>query len=182
MRLIHTLPLAAGLALAACGGSDTVDDPANNPEDVADAMASLPNPEPGEYQMTGELVEFEVPGMSAEETQMIEGMMSAVFSEPQTQCLTAEQAAEGYQRFISEMGQSDDDCEMESFETSGNGFTARMACADDTGNSGTMTYAGEVTGDSMDMTMTVDGSDPTMGDMHMVVRMNSQRVGECTAG
>ena len=42
--------------------------------------------------------------------------------------------------------------------------------------------AGEVTGDSMDMTMTVDGNDPDMGTMHMVVSMNSQRVGDCTAG
>ncbi len=182
MRLIHTLPLAAAIALAACGGGDTVDDPANNPDAVADAMASLPNPEPGEYRITGELVEFEVPGMSDEETQMVQGMMAAVFAEPQTQCLTAEQAEEGYQGFINGMGQNDDDCQMESFETTDSGFTARMACADDTGNSGTMSYEGEVTGDSMDMTMTVDGNDPNMGTMHMVVSMNSQRVGDCTAG
>lgn len=182
MRLLYTLPLVAGLALAACGGSDTVEDPANNPEDVAAALASLPNPEPGEYRITGELVEFTVPGMSEEETQMVQGMMAAVFAEPQIQCLTEEQAAEGYQRFISDMGQDNDACEMASFESTDNSFTARMNCADETGNSGTMTYEGEVTGNSMGMTMTVDGSDPNMGTMHMVVRMNSERTGECTAG
>lgn len=182
MRLIHTLPLLAGVALAACGGGDTVDDPANNPEAVADAMSGLPNPEAGEYSITGELVEFEVPGMAQDEVDMARSFMSAIFAEPQTQCITAEQAEEGYRGFISEMGQDNDSCEMDSFETGSNTFSARMNCGDEQGNTGTMTYEGEVSGSSMDMTMTVDGNDPAMGDMRFVVRMQAERTGECTAG
>lgn len=182
MRSIHTLPVAAAIALAACGGGDTVEDPANNPDAVARAMADLPNPEPGEYRTTGELVKLEVPGLSEQEMQMMQGMMGAVFAEPQTQCLTPEQAEEGYKAFIDGMSQSNDDCTMESFETTSSGFAARMVCADGSGNSGTMTYEGEVTGDSLDVTMTVDGTEPSLGTMHMVVRMNSQRVGDCAAG
>lgn len=181
MRFILALPLAAGLALAACGDSGTVEDPANNPDDVAEAMAGLPKPEAGEYQITGELVEFSVPGMSQEETDMARSFMSAMFAEPQSQCITEEQAEEGYESVVSEMGQNNDACEMSTFNATSDGFNATMSCDDGEGNVGTMTYEGRVTSTSMDATMTVDGTDPTMGDMRMVVRMASERVGECAA-
>jgi len=179
MRFVLAMPLVAGLSLAACGDSGTVEDPANNPEGVSEAMANLPKPEAGEYRITGELVEFEVPGMSDEETQMARGFMSAIFSQPQTQCVTAEQAAEGYESVIGNMGQDDESCEMSTFNTTASGFTAVMNCDDGQGNVGTMTYEGEVTSTSMDATMTVDGNDPDMGSMRFVVNMASERVGEC---
>ncbi|MCB2088377.1 MAG: DUF3617 family protein [Sphingomonadaceae bacterium] len=181
MRLVLALPLALGLSLAACGDSATqVVDP-NDPAAVADAMASLPNPEPGQYRITGELTEFTAPGVPTEEMDEARGFMSALFAEPQLQCLTAEQAAEGYQNFVGGMGRDNDACQMQSFSTTASTFSAQMTCGGDSANSGTMSYEGEVTGTTMHMTMTVDGNDPGMGQMHMVVRMTSERVGDCPA-
>lgn len=181
MHLKYTCALAASLALVACGGSDTVEDPANNPEDVAEALGNLPSAEPGEYTTTGELVEFEVPGMSDDEVQMARGFMATLFSEPQTQCLTQEEADEGFENFISDMGQGNDACEMQTFESTGNSFNAEMTCDDGSGNVGEMSYAGEVSSTSMDMTMSVDGTDPDMGAMRFVVRMQSERTGDCAS-
>lgn len=181
MRLIYTLPLITGLALAACGDSGTVEDPANNPEGVANAMANLPKPEAGEYQTTGELVEFEVPGMAEDEIEMARTFMAAMFTEPQSQCITAEEAEEGYEGMIGDMGQDNEACEMTAFNATSDGFNATMNCDDGQGNVGSMTYEGQVTSTSMDATMTVDGNDPNMGSMRMVVRMQTERVGECAA-
>lgn len=181
MRFINTLPLLAGLALAACGDSGTVEDPANDPEGVAEAMANLPKPEAGEYRTTGELVEVSVPGMSEEKTAMMRELMTGMFAEPQSQCLTAEQAEDGYESMVGKLGQNNEGCEMATFNATSDGFSATMNCDDGEGNVGTMTYEGEVTSTSMDATMTIDGTDPNMGDLRMVVRLQSERVGECAA-
>ncbi len=178
MRISVLLAAGSAIMLAGCGDTTTVADP-NNPDEIAAANANLPNPEPGQYRTSGELVEFEAPGAPQDEMEMIRGMMSSMFATESTMCLTQEQSEEGYRRFAEGLSEGDSGCEMTSYETSSDSFTSVMTCDSGNGGASTMTVAGDVTGTSMDMTMTMEGNDPTMGEMRMVLRMQSERVGDC---
>ena len=64
MRLTHTLPLAAAILLAACGGdADTDGDGAVSGEEFAAEAAGAIKPQPGQYRTSYEMLEFDVPGM-----------------------------------------------------------------------------------------------------------------------
>ncbi len=181
MRFSTVLIASSALALAACGDStNTVDDP-TDPDQIAAAAAALPTPQPGEYRTSGELVSLEAPGSPEDEVAMAREFMSTIFAQENTQCMSEEDAEEGYRRFVDQMAQGDDSCEMTSYETTSNSFTAAMTCGGDAANAGSMTFAGDVTETSMDMTMTMEGQDPAMGDMKMVIRMQSERIGDCNA-
>lgn len=182
MRISTVLIATSALALAACGETAVSVDDTSDADQMADAAANLPNPEPGEYSTTGELVELTAPGAPEEELAMARQFMGAVFAQENRNCITQEEADEGYERFVQEMGANDDECEVSSYETTSDSFTAVMACGGDAANAGTMTFEGDVSGTSMDMTMTIEGQDPSMGgDMRMVIRMASERVGDCPA-
>jgi len=179
MRIATILIATSALALAACGESTmTVDDPTDS-EQIAAAAQQLPRPQPGEYRTTGELVTLEAPGAPQDEVDMARSFMSSIFARESSRCMTEEESEEGFQRFAEEVSQNDDSCEMTSYETTSDGFTAAMTCGGDRGAMGTTTLAGDVTETTMDMTMTMEGQDPSMGDMRMVIRMQSERVGDC---
>jgi len=181
MRFSTVLIATSALALAACGDStNTVDDP-SDPEQIAAAASQLPTPQPGEYRTTGELMTFEAPGKPQEEVDMAREFMSSIFAQENTQCMTQEDADQGYRRFVDQMAEGDDSCEMTSYETTSESFTAAMSCGGEESNGGTMTFAGDVTETSMDMTMTMEGEDPSMGETRMVIRLQSERVGDCAA-
>lgn len=180
MRFSMILVASSALALAACGDTTTVDDP-SDADQVAEASAQLPNPEPGEYRMVGELVEFEAPGAPEQDLEMARTFMAAIFANETTMCLTQEEADEGYRRFAEGMSEGDDGCEMTSYETTSSTFTSVMSCSDEAGGAGTTTVSGEVSGDSMDITMTMEGTDAQMGEMRMVLNMQGERIGDCSS-
>ena len=177
MRIAFAAASLAMLALAACG-DETVADP-TDPDSVAAASANLPDPEPGQYRSVGELVEFEVADAPAEQTEMLREMMGQMFSQPQEQCMTEAEAEEGYRGFIEQMNDNQS-CELQNYETTSSTFTARLACSQD-GAEHTVDVNGEVSGTSMDMTMAMQGNFPQMGETRMVLRMQSERIGDCPA-
>lgn len=176
----YTAILLAGtvLGLTACGQAEVADDAAQS-EPTEAAEESPPNPQPGAYSLSGELVEFEAPGAPPEEVEMARDFMSFMFEMPGTMCLTEEEAERGYRRFVEEMEEDDGSCKMTDYTTTSDSFSATVACNRENGESATMSYAGTVGDSSMNMTMTVDGTDPEIGKMRMVVRMNSERTGDC---
>lgn len=179
MRLIHTLPLIAGLALAACGDSGAVDDP-SDPSQIADATADLPKPQAGEYRMTGELVSLEIPGASDSEVAMLRGIMEAGATQESTFCMTQEEADEGYREFLENLSEGTDGCEFTEFSVNGNALAATMQCDDGQGNSGNMEYSGTISETSQDMTVTMDMANAAEGQsMRMVLRNQTERVGDC---
>ncbi|MDC0887249.1 DUF3617 domain-containing protein [Altererythrobacter sp.] len=173
--------MLAALGLAACSGeadSGTVD-----AAEVTATVGDLVKPQAGQYETSGELVKFEIPGMSDQEKQMMRGFMEQGFTQKVGFCLTAEEAEKGFEQAIREMRNDDSNaCEFTRFDVSGNTLASEMKCDDGSGNSGTISMDGNVTETSQDMTMTFDqtSADLPGGAMQMVVKMKSQRVGECS--
>ena len=57
-----------------------------------------------------------------------------------------------------------------------------MACDDGAGATGTMAFGGTISETSQDMTVTMDMQNPNAdGNMRMVMRTLSERVGDCAA-
>lgn len=167
-------------ALTACGGETVVEDP-GDPAQIAEAMAALPEPEPGEYSITGELVEIDIPGASEEEIGMMRGLFSAGLSTTQSFCMTPEMASKGHQEWITQSQNVPEGCEFSEYKTSGDGFDATMACSGNDGTSGTIKLTGAVTATSNDMRMEMDMANPMQqgGNMRMVVETKSKRTGDC---
>lgn len=181
MRLVHTIPLIAGIILAGCGDSGSVDDP-SDPAQIEAATQDLPQPQPGEYRTTSELVELDVPGATEEEVQMLRGIMEQGATQDRTFCMTQEEADEGYREFLANLQQSSDQCEFTDFSVSGDTLDATMACDDGSGSTGTMTFGGTISETSQDMTVTMDMNNAAAGEsMRMVLRNQSERIGECSA-
>ena len=180
MRFSLVLAATSALALAACSGETTVEDP-GDPEQVA-AADDLPTPQPGMYTDTAELVEVEMTGGTPEEQEM----MNAIFqpgSVQETQvCRTAEETSGGAQEFIETLNDLPEECEMQNFSVDGGNFEATMVCTGGAGESGNVEVAGTMTETSSDVTMTMNMESPEEGrTMRMVIRTQSQRTGDCEA-
>lgn len=173
-------PLA--LVLSACGGETVVEDP-SDPEQIAEAMGNLPEPQPGEYTMTGELVEFSIPGASEDEMAMMRGMFESGLTAGQTFCMTEEMAKEGYKEWLTQSQNVPEGCEFSDYKTSSDSFDATLACNNADGTSGTVKLTGTVSATSQDMRMEMDMTSPGEGPgaMRMVMETQTVRKGDCPA-
>ena len=180
MRSIIVVSAALGLTLSACSDSSAPE----TVEDMADAAASMEKPEPGQYETTTELIEFEVPGMGEQEAQMVRGMMEASMTQTTSYCLTPEEAEKGFEEAIREMqsGDTKEQCSFERFDVSGNTVDSQMKCDDGAGNVGNIAMTGTVSPTSSDMTMEFDqtSADSPGGAMKMKLNMKSKRTGDCS--
>ncbi len=180
LLLVAGAPLA--LALSACGGETVVDDP-SDPEQIAQAMGQLPEPQAGEYSMKGELVELAIPGASEEEMGMMRGMMEAGLKAGQTFCMTEEMAKNGYKEWLTQSQNVPEGCEFSEYKTTSESFDATLACNNPDGTNGTVKLTGTVTSTSQDMRMEMDMTSPDQGpgSMRMVMETQTTRTGECAA-
>lgn len=180
--VVRPLSIAAfaTLTLGACSDETSVDDP-NDPEQVAAAAQTLVKPQPGQYEVTSELIEFEMPGLGEDEQQMMRGMMEGGFSQTTSYCLTPEEADKGWQDAVENMQNAEGECEYSRFETSGDTLNAEMSCNNTDGSTAEMTMTGELSETGQDITMAMSGRSPEMpgGEMNMTMRMVSKRTGEC---
>jgi hypothetical protein len=172
------------LVLSACSGGekDADSDKAVSIEDAAArAAGGQPKLEPGKYEVTTRLLEFEMAGMPAGQAETMKSMMGGEFEKPHSYCLTAEEAEEGPRRMVSHLPQGD--CRMVDFSATSNSVSGEMQCAVEGGASGTTRFAGTFASDSSSMTMESDQQLPGLAGkgMHMKMRVDSRRVGECTA-
>lgn len=177
--LVAAAPLA--LALTACDSGTVVEDP-SDPEQIAEAMGDLPTPQAGEYSVTGELIEFDIPGLGEDEAGMMRGLFEGSLASAQTFCMTEEMIGEGGQDWITKSQNVPEGCEFTSYETTANSFDAEMTCSAE-GNEGTVKIAGTVSSTTQDMRMEMDMANPMLGDgtMRMVLETQSQRVGDCAS-
>src|SRR5690606_41784198 len=91
MRLVHSLPLAAAIALAACGGdADTVADGNLTAEEIAAASEGMIQPFPGQYQASLELLDFEAPELPAGDMEQMQQMFDSGLGEGNSFFITEE--------------------------------------------------------------------------------------------
>lgn len=182
MRAIHTLPLVAAIVLAACGSgdADTDADGALSGEEIAAEAEGMVQPRPGQYRTTLELLEFNAPGLPEEAKQQMQQAFASGLAEGNTFCMTEAQAAEnGPREMVENLAESD--CQMTTFNVSGNSVNAEMQCANETGGVNTVKMQGEMTAESSTMTMDMAPELPGTEGMAMKMRVSSQRVGDCAA-
>ncbi|HEY6815815.1 MAG TPA: DUF3617 domain-containing protein [Croceibacterium sp.] len=181
MRLIHTLPLAAAILLAGCGGdADTNEDGAISDEEVTAEAADLVQPRPGQYSTKLELIEFDAPGLPDGAKQQMQQVFASGLAEGNTFCMTpADVANNGPEQMVKNLAEAD--CTMNSFNVSGNTIAANMQCPSEAGGSRKVTMNGQMTAESSTMTMEMQQEIPSMGATTMKVKVTSQRVGDCSA-
>ena len=182
MRIALIASLALPLALAACSGGDedvVEEDAGLSGEEVAAQLEAAPRAEPGQYETSVELLEFEVPGMPASQTDAVKQMMAVEFSKASTFCLTPEQAEEGPQRMVQQMAESN--CTFGRYDVTGSSIDGEMTCTGEQGFDGTVRVSGTMSGDTSSMTMETIHKVPGMpGEgARMKMQMDSRRIGEC---
>lgn len=177
MRIAIILPLAAALMLTACG--DSAEEEGTSVTDVVDQMAEGPQPLPGQYTTTTELLEFSVPGLSEDMRAMMEAAMAEGAAEGATYCLTPEDSANSREEMIKSMTESD--CTVQRFDVSGNMIDAALSCPSGTdGISGDVTLNGTMGETGGNMEMSFKSQVPELGEATIRMRMISERVGDCT--
>jgi len=181
MRLVHTLPLAAAILLAACGGDADTDADGNvSGEELAAAADGMVQPRPGQYRASLELLEFDVPGLSGSEKEQMQQIFASGLSQGNSFCMTEEDAAQnGAEEMVKNLAESD--CTMNSFNVSGGRITADMQCPAEGGGMGTVKMDGTMTAEGSVMTMDMNQEIPNMGATRMKMRVTSERIGDCAA-
>lgn len=173
---------SALLALAGCGESDSGSADADGDSEVsvaeaADRVESAGiKPDPGQYRMTMEILEFTVPGAPAGMADMMRQEMGNQTSE---YCLTPEDAERGYEEMARQSQQSDE-CTFSRFDVDGGNIDAEMTCNTPQQGTMTMTLQGEGTATASTMNMTMRGDFSGMGEMTMRARASHERIGDCT--
>ena len=182
MRVIHTLPLAAAIVLAACGSGDADADGDGEVtgEEVAAEAAGLVKPKPGQYRTTLELMEFDAPNVPAEAKQQMQQIFASGLAEGNTFCMTeADVAGNAPEQMVKNLAEAD--CTMNSFNVSGNTVAADMQCPGEGGATRKVKMDGQMNAESSTMTMQMDQDIPNMGTTKMKIKVTSQRIGECSA-
>ena len=174
------LPL--GLALAACGGNDEATEGAGETAAAEAVMA-----QPGEYRTTETLGEFNVVGLDASTSAGLRREMESGLSDGKTFCLAAQDAEAASRELAKQLAEGD--CSVEEFALKGGNLDASMSCSIDFGEgmtaTGPVSVEGTVREQSSSMTVAKDLAVPREGGdpltVNMTIRMDSQRIGECTA-
>ena len=178
------LLLTAGIALSACNKSPTVNAKNATPEEVAKKVQESGadqgmNVEPGLWQSKVTIEKFEVPGMPPEIAGRMKSVMAQGSVHDSATCLTPEDARKPKEDFFAG---KDTSCRYDHFTMGGGKIDALMHCGKE-GHATTMRMAGTYSSDSYQMQMATeaDTGDEGAGAMQMQMRVESRRVGECSA-
>ena len=173
-----TIAAAAVLMLAACGGSG--DGEADRTADKAEAESGAGSAaaggaafamNPGEWEMTVQMVRMSAPGVPA-------GAMPQAPATTVRTCLTPEQASQPTPGFLTGGGQAgaDSNCTYENFSNAGGRIQGTVQCTMPEGTM-RMTLDGTVTATSYEMTQQTQMSGANQ--MEMENRITGRRVGDC---
>lgn len=176
MRLIHALPLLAGLALAACNNSD--DELADEALSMEDVLAEIEDngimPQPGQYIADVELISFEMPGATTIDMSVLQQEFAEGAASNSTYCVTEEMNREAW---ISEM--TDNSCTVSRLTADGSEIDLAMSCTAPDGPQGRILMTGTTTETGSDMEMAFNQPIPGIGDASIRLRVSAQRTGDC---
>lgn len=182
MRATILMPLMI-FALPGCGSETASEKSAG---EVIAQVSQMAKPLPGLYETTAELKDFSVPGIPAGQLGMMRQQFAASSGKTNTMCLTREDADQGFEKMVREMGRMGQtgegvDCAFSQFDASGSKLNAVLNCTAPGGMKMAMTMDGSLAPDRADMTMTMNSSSSMMpgGEMTMVMQTVSQRIGDC---
>lgn len=178
MRYYKVFPIAAAIALAACGNSnDAAADGQVTADEVEAAASEMVKPQPGQYSLKVELTDFDVPNMpDAMKTQMRTAMEQG-FAQTNSYCVTAEQAEKGARGMAEQM--NDLPCEYSRFDVNGGKLDAEGTCKGADGTEGKVTLSGETKATSSTMTVNMEQGLPGGTKANIGMKMTSERTGEC---
>jgi hypothetical protein len=181
MRYAVCLIACAG-ALAACNKSPEVSAKNASVAEVAqkvhEAGADQSFVRPGLWQSKVTIDQLDIPGMPADMAQRMKAMMAERQEHGFQTCLTAEDVKRPKEDFFAGKNK---ECRYDHFTMGGGKIDAAMRCGGKTGAS-LMQMAGTYSPDSYQMqtSMKVQGEAGEQGGMSMKMRIEAQRVGECT--
>ncbi|MGD9665785.1 MAG: DUF3617 domain-containing protein, partial [Novosphingobium sp.] len=155
-HLSVALPLVALAALAGCGKS--ADDKPKSVDEVMEEAKAMEKPEPGKYKSSVKVLDFEVPGIPAEQAAQMKQMMSGVASESHEFCLKPEDVEKGFEEMVRKT--AEDKCTFDKFDASANAIDAKMTCEMEQGMASTIAMNGTTTPTKSVMTMDVEQKAP----------------------
>ncbi|MDJ0978731.1 MAG: DUF3617 domain-containing protein [Erythrobacter sp.] len=138
---------------------------------IAQTIDEEMKPLPGQYQSRLELISAEIPGMPANMTEMMKGMLERSI----TICVTPEEVEEGYKEALRKS--QDGECRYNSFTATGGRIEAEMVCSTDMGEM-TMVMSGTGSPTASDVTMQMTG-EMGGGPGSMTMRVRQNRLGDC---
>lgn len=178
--LAIAMALPMPMVLAGCGSADEGEGSNSESISMADAAQrardSGMKPKPGQYRVTMELLELDVPGAPEGAKEMMRGMMGGQSHE---YCLKQEDVDKGFEE-MARQSQENKDCTFERFDMSGGAFDGRMVC--NVPGQGRMTIAmhGEGTPTSSTMETRMEGDFSGMGPSTIRMRASHERIGDCS--
>jgi len=183
MKRFAAIALSTGL-LTACGSdtgtADADGDGVISPEEMRAEMADGSNVEmqPGQWEQTMTITEFDMPGMPDE----LKGMMDTQLGQTMTfkTCLTEEDAKKQDADFFA--GEGMENCEFQEFDRSGNTMNLRMTCSTPDGGTAKVSMDGEFGAQAYTLTMDNEVSlGQSMGGQTMTMKgtMSASRIGDC---
>jgi uncharacterized protein DUF3617 len=182
MRYAVCLIACAG-ALAACNKSPEVNaknaSVAEVAQKVRESGADQSFVRPGLWQSKVTIDQLDIPGMPADMAQRMKSMMAEKQEHGFQTCLTAEDVKRPKEDFFAGKNK---ECRYDHFTMGGGKIDAAMRCGGKKGAS-VMQMAGTYSPDSYQMqtSMKMQGETGEPGGMSMKMRIDAQRVGECTA-
>lgn len=172
------LPLVAiTLGLSACGSAD---EEAGSGEGISieeaaeRAKDSGVKPQPGQYRVTMEVLEVDIPGAPPEAVKMMRDMMGGQSHE---YCLTQEDVDKGFEEMARQS--QDGECSFERFDMDGGDLDAKMVCTQAGQGSVTMTLTGTGSATRSDMDMLMEGNMTGMGKSTIHMKAKHERIGDC---
>lgn len=179
---------AAVLALAACGGSEGGGNQAGGNEAAANQASSEGKPSaaapaaapgggslemrPGQYEVTTEMLAFEMPNMPPGMADMMKQQQSQ--NQKSTSCVTEKDIREAQGGLFT--GDEKKECSENSVKMSGGRMGGRLVCGSGAETS-TMEVAGTYTADGYEVQMTMSAQGAKVRS-----RTVGRRVGDCPAG
>lgn len=174
--------MALAVALAACGSAEEGE--GSNAESISmkdaaqRAKDSDMKPRPGQYRVTMQLLELDLPGAPQGVMEAMRGRMAGQTHE---YCLRQEDVDKGFEQ-MARQTQENKDCTFERFDIDNGRFDGRMVCNVQGQGRMTITMKGEggPTGSTMETRM--EGDFVGMGQSAIRMRASHERIGDCSQG
>lgn len=171
------------MPIAACNRSPSIDEKNASVDEVAAKVRAASGGgnfvRPGEWQSNVTIEAFEIPGMPPEAVKRMKSLAAQNKQNDFKTCLTVEDVKQPKGKFFT----GNEQCRYDHFTMGGGKIDAAMRCPSGQGMTQVMTMQGTYSPDEYQMHMTMKGegvSGPVAG-MKMQMRVQSKRIGECTA-